>query len=262
LRSLCERWGCYAVSQREAETLYVCVFAGDRASLGAWGAFFVASASDGETPQAQVEVAASGTVRLRDPICGRHLFRPWREWPQGCTPFDTSQWREYWRDPALRFSPVPQFYLKGVRTNRERELCYAFARRLRNFWVKQLRVPKRQEERRMQVSAAEEVGYVRPRGAIRTFALPRIQEAVDDALTRAHFGLEELAQALASVIRDPKASNADKIAAVALRAKLTYGFAPTSSKNLNINARADALFEAKVFSNPPPPEAVEGQTRK
>jgi hypothetical protein len=111
--------------------------------------------------------------------------------------------------------------------------------------------------------AARDAGYIRAGEGRRLMKLDRIQEAIEIALTDAGFSLEQRAHVIAEVGNDPKQSGDTRLRAAELGFKLTTGYAPSKSANLQVHARADQFFEGnkEKFAKPPPIDAIEGQEK-
>ena len=115
------------------------------------------------------------------------------------------------------------------------------------------------------VKALQEAGYRShaqlprqraPEGRVRDLLrLPPVQQKLEDALVAAGFGVDRVAEIMATIangdFEDPHKA-AVQIKALELRMKLTTGFAPTKSANAHFHGSVDNFFDDAAFSSAPP----------
>lgn len=80
--------------------------------------------------------------------------------------------------------------------------------------------------------------------------------AIGRRLERSGPSFEDFASRLKSLMQqddDLKVA----MSAVTEYAKLAVGYAPTTSKSLQLHGKVDKFFETEVFENPPPPKIDE-----
>src|SRR5579863_9692427 len=94
----------------------------------------------------------------RSPIDPRYTARAYKQWPDKVAPISTIQARERNRTPR---PDQPADFQRGCRETRERKLVYAYARRLKEFWMSTKRPESKAEAKIMGTDAGIEAGYKR-----------------------------------------------------------------------------------------------------
>jgi len=117
------------------------------------------------------------------------------------------------------------------------------------------------EARTLARTAASEAGYLRAAEGETLLQMPRIQAGIERAFIAADLPIEESARIISEIARDKENKPETRLQAVELRHKLTTGFAPARAQNVNVNAKADALFNEEMFRKVGPPSPVKGQDK-
>ena len=101
--------------------------------------------------------------------------------------------------------------------------------------------------------------YQRESAGPRLIRMPRIQEAIEDALARADFSVEKRAQLIAEIGNDRDTAPEVRLRAAELGFKLTTGMAPSRQHSATVHVRGDRYYDEDVWEVTPPAEPVAGQ---
>jgi len=78
-----------------------------------------------------------------------------------------------------------------------------------------------------------------------------MQAEMHDTFDAAGLTLERCAEIMAEIMSNPRAGASDRLKAIDMRMRLTVGYAPTKSANMQLHGRMDNFYDKSEFDKNP-----------
>jgi len=148
----------------------------------------------------------------------------------------------------------------GLRRERERRFVRAFVYGALELLVASNgRSPKSKAELLpvAQVAAAQ-AGYSRAQSkGAQLMSLERVRLAVHDEFERSGLSVHDCAQIISDIAKNQSEDADKRLRAIDMRVRMTFGYAPVHTRNVNLKGSIDKFFEAQNLDKTPPPNAEE-----